>query len=968
MSNSKHDPMLFEPVSSSEAFADLEARYHEQIQLLLTMVRLSRLGGIATVECNSVDLRKRLFRYFKQRFAEHDIYLYPVKVSETDLNLVRVLRDLTDSPGFKDLELVGRYRNIVFFVYGVEAYTEEQQEKFLHFLNLFRDGTTIIKQPIVIWATSEFIQKMALEAPDFWTWKGMLFRFDARNDEEDVLDRRPLQRYLYTVSHLPEFAIWQELFVPLRGSQLRALEAGLGTTSRLEAPWEEAWLSPRRWTDEDKVWVRVATAPALYFLTHNSRVLLLGAPGAGKTTVLRYYTYLMADRAFHQMLRGEAEYVPLPIFVRLNMMRQGRQVEDLILEVLHHHGIRSVRQAQEVRALLRGDPVRLEAQAPPVRLALLFDGLNEIPPPFQENFFSFLREIASVHQVVVTCRTEHFVPLEGFLPVLLEPLSEEDIELYVTRYLDPRRGHQLAQEILADPDLRQLAHSPLLLFMFTQIADAQSEVVLPRNRGLLYEAFTERLLRRTETEWWRIFGRSKAKVQVAVSREALGYLALAMQHQRLETISREQCYWLIREAAFTTPLQASAKDIFEGLLFSGLLRLTGNRRRVEFLHQAVREYFAAFQLRLLGERVAPYLETPPDAAHWAGTAVLFFGISQEHTRVFLDIVGEGDDYHRLWIGAEALGSVALEGEIWQKMGQELADDAHRMALFKFCCGLALEHRGAYERALAYFREAVLLDSALAVVPYEMGIVYRQLGQYEHAVVALREAIRLQPDFVDSYNQLGITYFEVGDYQRACFVFEAATELEPGNPHHFYNLGQAYKMLGRLEEAVQAFTRALHLNPNYQAARFQLDLLRTALESETFEQLSRIPLFRVLSVEHRVLLAHHLHYQAFLPGEIIVQQGDPADRFFVVRTGEVELLREGEETISFKRLGPGDYFGEAALLEEQVTYTYTAQAVTRTLVFTLRRNDVARIRHQAPDLASTLVQTHAERLPSSGQRP
>ncbi len=949
----------------ASSFADVEAKYGEQIQLLLTLVRLSRLGGIATVECNNVELRKRLFRYFKQRFAEHDIYLYPIKVSENDLNLVRVLRDLTDSPGFKDLELVGRYRNIVLFVYGFEAYTEEQQEKFLHFLNLFRDGTTIIKQPIVLWGTSDFIQKMAAEAPDFWSWKGMLFQFDAQEEDDHAPERPPVHRYLATVAHLPEFSIWEELFVPLRGSQLRALEAGWGVPSKTDQ-WEGTRLSTRRWADEDIVWARVATAPVLYYLTHHERILLVGAPGAGKTTVLRYYTHYVANREV-QRLNGDegGTSVTLPVFVRLNLVRRRQQVEALVMEALHHGGIEHVSE-EDVCRLLRGELTRLDEHTPPVRLALLFDGLNEIPEEAQEEFFRFLRHISPVHQVVLTCRTEHFVPVEGFLPVFLEPLSEADIELYIARYLDRERATCLAEEILADPELRQLAHSPLLLFMFTQIADTQEEVTLPKNRGLLYEAFTERLLRRTETEWWRIFGRSKAKVQVDVSREVLGYLALAMQHQRLETISREQCYWLIREATFAASLQASAKDIFEGLLFSGLLRLTGDRERVEFLHQAVREYFAAFQLRELGERMVAYFEDPHDALHWAGTAVLFFGISANPADVFLDIVGDGAEYRRLWIAGEALAGVAIESPVWQQLAEAFADDLRRLAVFKFCCGLALEHRGLYERALTYFWEALLLDETLIFVPYEMGIVYRQIGQYEYAIIALREAIRLQPDFVDSYNQLGITYFESGDYERSCYVFEAAVQLEPTNPHHYYNLGQAYKMLGRFEEAARAFTKALTLNPGYEAAQTQLELIRTAQHSKMFDRLSRISLFQSLSVEHRALLARHLRFQMFLPGEIIVRRGEPADRFFVIQEGEVEFVGEDHEVTA--RAESGSFFGQLALLPEPSTYPFTARAATHVWAFVLRREDVERIRLQAPDLASTLVQTHTERLPGHRQRP
>jgi Cyclic nucleotide-binding domain len=51
-----------------------------------------------------------------------------------------------------------------------------------------------------------------------------------------------------------------------------------------------------------------------------------------------------------------------------------------------------------------------------------------------------------------------------------------------------------------------------------------------------------------------------------------------------------------------------------------------------------------------------------------------------------------------------------------------------------------------------------------------------------------------------------------------------------------------------------------------------------------------------------------------PGEVIVRQGDLADRFYVVSKGEVEVVHEqspGESVVA--TLGPGAFFGEIALL-------------------------------------------------------
>src|SRR5450432_3042115 len=88
-------------------------------------------------------------------------------------------------------------------------------------------------------------------------------------------------------------------------------------------------------------------------------------------------------------------------------------------------------------------------------------------------------------------------------------------------------------------------------------------------------------------------------------------------------------------------------------------------------------------------------------------------------------------------------------------------------------------------------------------------------------------------------------------------------------------------------------------------------------TEREEQLSRVPFFNGLTREALGLIARTTAEESHATGTKIFQFGDAGDKLFIILEGKVRISREvagmGEEALAV--LGPGDLFGEMALLDE-----------------------------------------------------
>ena len=119
------------------------------------------------------------------------------------------------------------------------------------------------------------------------------------------------------------------------------------------------------------------------------------------------------------------------------------------------------------------------------------------------------------------------------------------------------------------------------------------------------------------------------------------------------------------------------------------------------------------------------------------------------------------------------------------------------------------------------------------------------------------------------------------------------------------------------------------------------------------------LFRRDLTQLKVFRAERVEQAHYEPGEVIVRQGEIGDRFYVIVKGRVHVLRD-ESRIA--ELGPGEHFGEVALLED-VPRTATVRAAQPTDLLCVGRGDFAAVARSLTLLKAGLHDSAQKRLNS-----
>jgi CRP-like cAMP-binding protein len=138
----------------------------------------------------------------------------------------------------------------------------------------------------------------------------------------------------------------------------------------------------------------------------------------------------------------------------------------------------------------------------------------------------------------------------------------------------------------------------------------------------------------------------------------------------------------------------------------------------------------------------------------------------------------------------------------------------------------------------------------------------------------------------------------------------------------------------------------------------------ATVSEVVDELRRVRLFAGLSQRQLRQLARLAKERRYRPGVTVVEEGTMSGvGFFIVADGEASVSVDGEEVA---RIGPGDHFGELALISEDAR-TATVTAVTPLRCHVIAFWDFRRFAKDNPDVSWKLLQHLAGLLTAERER-
>ncbi|MGZ4315724.1 MAG: cyclic nucleotide-binding domain-containing protein [Gaiellaceae bacterium] len=136
------------------------------------------------------------------------------------------------------------------------------------------------------------------------------------------------------------------------------------------------------------------------------------------------------------------------------------------------------------------------------------------------------------------------------------------------------------------------------------------------------------------------------------------------------------------------------------------------------------------------------------------------------------------------------------------------------------------------------------------------------------------------------------------------------------------------------------------------------MLRSRPDSK-LQALKNVPLFAGMSKRDLAAVARIADELDFPAGKELIRENQRGQQFFILLEGEAVVRRRGRK---INTLGPGDFFGEIALLSDRPTIASVTTG-TPARVALITRASFSRLLRDSPQLQMKMLKAMAQRLPN-----
>ncbi len=322
------------------------------------------------------------------------------------------------------------------------------------------------------------------------------------------------------------------------------------------------------------------------FASAHRRMLVLGGPGTGKTTLMKNLVISILDRK----CRDELNQL-IPVFVVLrDMAREDHSVEQAVISALGKFGFKNANQF-------------IESMLKQGRLLIVLDGLDEVGASRQaiaQRIRDFCQSDEHRHNfLIVTCREQSYRTrdLVDIIPVVtrVEPFSPQHMRVFLQGWpgYKGRTALRLYKELQGDAQILDICRNPLLLTILTGLYLEEDEFNLPTSRNQFYsraidELLTHRPARRATSQRFPDF----QKMQI-LQRVALDRLETVSAEEDPEVLLRQRLFEFARQVRGDDLKQSEFDELIEEMVhINGIIKPASDDGYI-LGHRTFQEYLAA---------------------------------------------------------------------------------------------------------------------------------------------------------------------------------------------------------------------------------------------------------------------------------------------------------------------------------------------------------------------------------------